>query len=196
MSALDKMRALAALRGFGAQLRQDRARRRRLHVRTAWLATLGVAIGTTIVAPPAPCLVWNASASSPRGAYWVTRGGVPNVGDHVIAWAPEPWRQLAARRHYLPANVPLVKRVAAVPGMQVCAAKLRILVDGHAVAVRRARDGRGRVMPWWNGCRTLRPSEYFLLIAGGSASFDGRYFGVTDAQSIIGTARLIWRVAP
>jgi type IV secretory pathway protease TraF len=47
-------------------------------------------------------------------------------------------------------------------------------------------------MPWWRGCRTLRDGEYLLLIPGVAASFDGRYFGTTQARDIVGTARLLW----
>src|SRR3546814_1519836 len=65
-------------------------------------------------------LVWNASASAPIGLYSVSPGVPADPGDMVIARVPQLWRDLAARRHYLPANVPLVKRVAAAAGDDVC----------------------------------------------------------------------------
>src|SRR3546814_11751034 len=65
-------------------------------------------------------------------------------GDMVIARVPIAFRMLAARRHYLPANVPLVKRVAATVGDEVCAVGARVTVNGRLAAKRQTRDGAGR----------------------------------------------------
>lgn len=150
------------------------------------LATLA-----TLIFPPAPRLVWNASDSAPRGLYRVFPGSPPGRGDMVIAWAPQAYRNLAAERHYLPSNVPLVKRVAALVGDRVCANGRSILVNGEAVATRLAVDGQGRPMPWWDGCRTLSPGEYLLLMDA-PASFDGRYFGISRSDQLVGKARPLW----
>lgn len=141
--------------------------------------------------PHRPRFVWNASASAPVGLYLVRSTAAPGHGDMVIAWTPEPARTFAARRHYLPANVPLVKRVAAAAGALVCAHGDRILIDGREAARRRRVDGRGRPMPVWLGCRRLGPGELFLLMDRPD-SFDGRYFGTTPASHLVGRARLIW----
>src|SRR3546814_13024738 len=69
----------------------------------------------------------------------------------VIARLAEPYRSLAAKRHYLPSNVPLVKRVAAVPGDRICARGDLIFVNGKPVTERLKIDARGRAMPWWRG---------------------------------------------
>lgn len=182
--------AVAPLRRRDAT--RSNARRRRL-VRNAIAITGFALLGTTIVASPAPRLVWNASASAPIGLYAVSPGTVPGRGDMVIAWLPSRYRGLAATRGYLPRNVPLVKRVAGVDGDRVCAIGDAIFVNGARVAVRRAADPRGRILPRWTGCVDLREGQLFLLIAGTPASFDGRYFGVTAAADVIGRARLIWR---
>jgi len=152
---------------------------------------LGLVIGSALL-PPAPRLVWNASASAPIGLYLVAPAADPKLGDMVIARLPERFRRLAAVRHYLPLGVPLVKRVAAQSGQRVCAAGPDILIDGKQVATRRAVDGRGRAMPAWRGCVRLHGGELFLLNPD-PASFDGRYFGVTERDDVIGTARLLWR---
>src|SRR3546814_1373013 len=89
---------------------------------------------------------------------------------------------LAARRHYLSANVPLVKRVAATVGDEVCAVGARVTVNGRLAVKRQTRDGAGRPMPWWSGCAELGLGEYFRWLADSPASFDGRYFGVRDAS--------------
>src|SRR3546814_17402554 len=90
-------------------------------------------------------------------------------------------------------SVPLVKRVAAASGDEVCAVGARVTVNGRLAAKRQTRDGAGRPMPWWSGCAELGPEEYFLLMTDSGASFDGRYFGITSAGDIVGRARLLWR---
>lgn len=163
-------------------------------LRSAWvaLALLSGALELTIVAPPRPLLVWNASASTPVGLYAVGSPSALKVGDYVIARQPEATRRLAAARHHLPANVPLVKRVAAVPSDQVCALERDIVINGLWVTERRVTDAAGRRMPWLSGCITLRHGAYFLLLADEPASFDGRYFGPIERDLIIGKAYLLW----
>jgi conjugative transfer signal peptidase TraF len=135
-------------------------------------------------------LVWNASASAPVGLYRL-HAGEPVRGEMAIAWIPGPSRSLAARRRYLPANVPLVKRVAAVAGDRVCAAGAAVSINGSRVALRQKSDRSGRPMPWWNGCHRLRAHEYFLLMDN-PLSFDGRYFGFTPGKDLLGRAELLW----
>jgi conjugative transfer signal peptidase TraF len=164
---------------------------RRVWRRTLAIGLLFGGLGITVASPPRPLLVWNASASAPIGLYAV--GGRTGIhrGDMVIAWVPDRWRRLAATRRYIPLNVPLVKRVAAVPGNVVCATNGHIFVDGSWAAWQRPYDGRGRPMPAWHGCTTLGDGA-FLLLMDAPDSFDGRYFGPTSAPDIIGKATLLW----
>lgn len=140
---------------------------------------------------PAPRLVWNASASAPIGLWSVAPNGQVAVGDHVLAWAPDPARRLAARRGYLPANVPMIKQVAALDGARVCAQDTSISVDGLVVATRRTADRQGRSLPWWIGCRRLSRGQ-MLLINRPIDSFDSRYFGPVEGKAIVGRARPLW----
>jgi conjugative transfer signal peptidase TraF len=138
-----------------------------------------------------PRLVWNASASAPIGFYWrVTRA--PSRGDLVLARAPLWARNLAAQRRYLPLNVPIVKRVAAVAGDVVCASGDALFIDGRLVAHRPTSDRMGRPLPQWEGCEILSAGEFFLLMAEAPDSFDGRYFGVTERRNIIGRLVPLW----
>lgn len=156
-------------------------------------ALLAAALGLTIAAPPAPRLVWNASSSAPVGLYWVRPRARFWRGAMVVARLPEPWRRFAAERRYLPANVPLVKRVAALAGDRVCAHDNVLSINGKAVATRLRTDGAGRAMPWWQGCETLGKGQVLLLTEGAPGSFDGRYFGPVGRDDVIGRARLLWR---
>lgn len=140
---------------------------------------------------PAPRFVWNVSASAPVGLYAVDRTRALAVGDMVAARLGEPHRTFAAERHYLPRNVPIVKRVAAVAGDQVCARGRIVSVNDAATAHRQARDARGRALPSWHGCAVLA-SDQLLLIGTNPASFDGRYFGLTVQSEVIGRVTKIW----
>lgn len=156
----------------------------------------GVAIVALIVPnlwrDRAPLLVWNATASAPVGLYVVRPDASIAVGDMVIARVPLGYRALAAARHYIPANVPLVKQVAAGRGDQICALGSILYRNGVWLADRRRRDGQRRPLPAWQGCVRLGAGQVFLLMATSPLSFDGRYFGVSDRRDIIGKAHLLW----
>lgn len=180
---------------WGEELRRNRRARR-----TSWLRMLAVAgaaaVTTAVVAtllwPPRPFLLWNASASSPIGLYYVGPPAGAAPGDMVIAWPPEAARELGAQRRYLPRNVPLVKRVAAAEGDRVCAIGEAVYVNGRLETLRRWSDPSGRPMPWWTECEELSGGDLFLLTPEVGEAFDGRYFGITRRQQIVGLARLIW----
>lgn len=185
-------RSSLALIAWGDALRAARLKRQRRQLRFAFGALAIAALGFTIAAPPTPRLVWNVSASAPRGLYVVSPGIPVAAGDMVVARTPDPWRSLAARRHYLPANVPLVKRVVAARGDRVCARGSEVSINGVPAVTRRVRDAKGRILPWWEGCARLGSGDAFLLMPNEGASFDGRYFGVTRARNILGKAHLLW----
>jgi len=149
------------------------------------------AVAVTVIAPPRPILIWNVSLSAPIGLYAVGRQERLAVGDMVAARLPRDWRRLAEVRRYVPANIPLIKRISAGPGDRVCAIGADVLVNGEPLAVRPRQDGAGRGMPQWAGCIDLQPGSYLLLMDD-AASFDGRYFGPTQARDIVGKVRLLW----
>ena len=157
------------------------------------------ALVLTLLFPPPPILIWNASASAPIGLYYVDswkrfdhQTADIEINDMVVAWPPNAARMLAADRHYLPSDVPLIKRVAAIDHDVVCGDGDRIAIDGGWIIARRKRDAKGRALPWWQGCHVLQAGELFLMMEEHSGSFDGRYFGVTSSKDVIGKATLIW----
>lgn len=191
MAELVRLPATACGEALRRIIKARRGRRRRLRIALA-TALAALPCAATVAVSPPPLLLWNASASTPRGLYRVFPGAEVRRGDRVIASLAEPYRTLAARRGYLPRGVPLVKQVAAIPGDRVCAAGATISIDGEVAAVRRALDARGRRLPAWNGCADLRAGEY-LLLGESPWSFDARYTGPTRAKEIIGRAVLLWR---
>lgn len=180
------------LRDWAVALRAGRDRRRILVRRGLFVAAACGAALATIVLPPAPRLVWNASASMPIGLYAVEPGARLATGDVAIARLPVGARDLAARRHYLPVGVPLVKMVTAVAGQRICWTGTRVTIDGRLAALRRRDDRAGRPLPWRRGCTTLLGDSVLLLATRSLDSFDGRYFGPTDAADEIGKGVPLW----
>ena len=104
-----------------------------------WMFGIGVGsavLVTTIAFPPRPFFVWNASASTPIGLYYIGSDVALNRGDLVAVWLPERMRQFAAQRHYLPRNIPALKRIVAINGDTVCAAGKHIYVNRKHTADR------------------------------------------------------------
>lgn len=137
-----------------------------------------------------PQFVWNASASAPIGLYRIeTR--LPEIGEYVLVKPEDALETLIVDRGYLPPEIPLLKRVAALAGDEICRENERVFVNNIHVADALLVDSAGRKMPVWSGCFSLRENEVFLLNAA-DKSLDGRYFGATNGSQIIGIATPVW----
>lgn len=158
-------------------------------IATAAAASLfGASFAAIAVFDPQPRLVWNASASAPLGLYRIEPQRDPAVGALVAVTPPAPLAGWLAERGYLGERVPLLKHVAARSGQRVCRIGAVVSVDARPVVVARLADGRGRPLPVWQGCRTLRDSELLMLNPDHADSMDGRYFGPLPASTVLGRA--------
>jgi type IV secretory pathway protease TraF len=136
-----------------------------------WALGLAVLAAGGAVRPP--LFLINESASLPRGLY-VRWAGPPALGAIVAARPPRAGLAYLASLG-APADLRILKRLAARPGDRVCARHGRVATPLRTV-VQRRRDLRGAPLPVWTQCRALGPGEAFLL--GDSAlSFDSRAFG-------------------
>jgi conjugative transfer signal peptidase TraF len=163
--------------------------KKRMVLSMTLLAALMVTLAGNVRSPYR--LVYNPSESAPRGWY---RVGLPrdlDIGTFALVSLPDSFLHLADERRYLPRTVLLLKRVAAVSGQQVCERNGVVEIDGSAVATAKTRDGVGRRLDAWRGCRTLADGELFLL-SQNTASFDSRYFGPIDHTRVIGRAVPVW----
>lgn len=149
------------------------------------IAVLTIGVTMTVDLPMA--LIWNASASAPIGLYAIRPTGTLAVPDLVVVTPPAALARFLDARGYLPTGVPMVKRIAALPGQQVCRHGDSITVDGTVVATAHARDRLGQPLPNWQGCRRIAAGDVFLLNRHPD-SLDGRYFGPLPAHSIVGQA--------
>ncbi|MFC3608483.1 S26 family signal peptidase [Stutzerimonas tarimensis] len=177
--------------------------RSRLRVRIvlAGSAAVGLAALTwAAFVQPLPRLTYNPSDSVPVGWYRVQpldyrAASLPRrleVGSIVLTRLPADAAALAAQRGYLPAHVPLLKRVGAVAPQHVCLVAGQVRIDGMPSAAALPADRLGRPLPSLQLCRRLEPGELFLLSVTNPASFDSRYYGPVSASAVIGVAHLVW----
>ena len=138
-----------------------------------------------------PRILWNASASLPIGLYALAPPEPLALDDLVAVALPPEQVEWVAERGYLGRSALLLKRIAALPGTEVCRIGNVVLIDGTAVSTALETDSHGRSMPVWQGCTVLEERQLFLLLAETPESLDGRYFGPTDAASIVARARPI-----
>lgn len=148
--------------------------------------------GALVFFHPAPRLIWNATASTPTGLYALRPVGRLRTRELVAVRPPEPVARFLADGGFLPMGVPLLKHVLALPGQMVCRMGDAVTVDHHQVGEAQDRDHLGRPLPRWNGCRTLRTGEVFLMNPAVRDSLDGRYFGPLPATSVIARAVPLW----
>jgi conjugative transfer signal peptidase TraF len=174
------------------------------YVMATYLAVL--AAGGLAFFHPAPRLIWNATASTPTGLYVLRPVGPLRSLELVALRPPEPIASYLADGGFLPKGVPLLKHVMAMPGQTVCRAGDAVTIDHVEVGAAQTRDHLGRPLPRWSGCRTLQPSEVFLMNPTVPDSLDGRYFGPLPIASIVaravplwtdevGDGRFVWRAA-
>lgn len=152
---------------------------------------LGLIAGLVLIAAasaPLPVrLIWNRTASVPTGLYVVSSPVAFTRGD-LVAYLPSPreaaWIEAGG---YTGKGWPLIKRIAALEGDEACRIDETVLVNGAVSALALKIDANGAELPVWDGCRRLGPGDIFLL-ADHTRSIDGRYFGVQEAQRILGMA--------
>lgn len=167
--------------------------RARSRLGIALASACGVAaLAVAAFAPPRLRVVYNASDSVPVGWYRIEQAGALRAGDIVLTRLPAAAAALADQRGYLPANVPLLKRIGAVPPQHVCMRGGSVRIDGAPVAVALRADRWQRPLPRWPQCQRLAEGELFLLGTAHPASFDSRYYGPVPAADVIGRARR-WR---
>lgn len=161
------------------------------------IALAGIALGlgfllAGVFLTPVPHLLYNPSESADPGWYRVCPGRVYSQDTQVAAHLPEHAATFAAARGYLPEGLPVIKRIGAIGGDEVCWSGQQVtLPDGRHLELL-TQDSVGRPLPAQSpGCVILAPGAVFLWSDRSNASFDSRYFGPVDANSIIGPVRFL-----
>lgn len=168
------------------------------------VASVGVALAATL--PTSRLFVWNVSASVPIGLYSLAPVGHLEITDLVAVTPAAPLADFLIERGYIARGVPLMKRVMALPGQEVCRVSDAVSVDNVPLGTALPMDREGRALPVWQGCQRVATGDIFLMNPDSRDSLDGRYFGPIAADSVIGKAtplytdeagdgRLVWRAA-
>jgi conjugative transfer signal peptidase TraF len=157
------------------------------------LTMLGaIALLFSTIGEASPRYIWNVSNSVPTGLYRLHPAGRLTVTELVAVQPPEPLATFLDLNGYLPIGVPMLKRVLALQGQTVCRDALTITVDSIEMGQARAREGRGRSLPFWQGCHALGEGEVFVMNWQSADSLDGRYFGPIPTSAVIGRAVPMW----
>ena len=139
---------LAAVRAWGKALRAQKLARCQSRRRCCFgFGALALILGLTILFPPRPRLIWNASASAPVGLYRVVPGAHLVRGDMVIAWAPYPARLLAAPRQFygrtsISAGIDLAMKALNQSGLEATRRVIDVCGDGTNNSGREITEAR------------------------------------------------------
>jgi conjugative transfer signal peptidase TraF len=136
--------------------------------------------------------LWNASGSVPVGLYRLRPASELAATELVVVGPPEPLATFLNERGYLPRGIPMLKRIAALPGQTVCRDRLSITVDEIEIGMARERDSRDRPLAVWQGCHLIEDGEVFLMNWQSTDSLDGRYFGVLPMNTVMARAEPLW----
>lgn len=173
-----------------ADRRGPRARRRlRL---LAWILVWSAA-AAGIAASVGAHLIWNRTASIPRGLYWVHWGPVRMLRREELVVFPVPLaiRRIVRERGYLPPGAMLLKPVAALPGDSVCTERGPFEINGRVLGWPADRDTMGRSLPRFVVCGRV-PVGAVYVAAKHPRSLDSRAFGPIGVETIQGKATPLW----
>lgn len=151
---------------------------------------VALAIIVLILSPVASRIVFNRTASQPRGLYWLSREA-PHRGAFVVLDAPPAVAGLIAERHYLPASFRLLKQVVAVAGDHVCTAGGTYVVNGVPNARVATVDCSGRPLPAPYSFCGVVPTGAVWVAGRGATSLDSRFFGPVSLDKLT-TAVPLW----
>lgn len=163
-------------------------------MRIAPLVMAGVslsAIAFSVISPVPERLIWNRTGSIPEGFYWLSDAPVTR-GGWVVVSARSAEARWAEIHGFVGENWPLLKRIAGVPGDQICREGMIVSINGLHAGEALIEAGNGVLLPSWEGCGRVADDEIFLMNPH-SKSLDGRYFGVTSVRDIEGSAILLLR---
>jgi conjugative transfer signal peptidase TraF len=140
----------------------------------------------------------NITPSEPVGIYELVPGGITRGG---LVLLKQPQDSAASILHrYIPTNLPLIKRVAAIHGDVVRVSTHGVYVNGvrWPRSVPLDHDGEGRTLrPYPFGDYRVAAGEVWVM-SNHPRGLDSRYFGPVAAASVISRLEplLTWTSAP
>ena len=162
------------------------------HKRVLSITGAGVGLALFGIAfDPSARLIWNRTASTPIGLYWLSDAPFAH-GRWVVVSASSRQALWAQAHGFVGAEWPLLKQVAGGPRDKICRDGTAMLINGSEVGAAHMNDLLGRKLPVWSGCLVLQDGQYFLM-NDHPDSLDGRYFGPTNEADLEGVATLLFK---
>lgn len=160
---------------------------------TALAIAISAAAAVAAVAafPPGATVIWNRTESAPKGIYLITKSEV-KTGDWAALSGESETAKWIAENGYLGKDWPIIKRVAASEGDEICRTEEKVFINETLTAIAHDADSAGGKLPRWEECITLQADQVFL-INNHPRSLDGRYFGAENRKELLGRARLLFR---
>ncbi|WP_428408677.1 S26 family signal peptidase [Hyphococcus sp.] len=161
---------------------------------TALAIAISAAAAVAAVAafPPGATVIWNRTESAPKGIYLITKSEI-KTGDWAALSGESETAKWIAENGYLRTDWPIIKRVAASEGDEICRTEEEVFINKTLTAIALDADSAREKLPRWKGCITLQADQVFLL-NNHPRSLDGRYFGAENRKDLLGRARLLFRV--
>jgi type IV secretory pathway protease TraF len=169
------------------------SKRQRLVLGVGTLAACGMLAAS--MASPAPLFLYPITQSLPAGLY-VRTGEVPTVATIAVFPVPEVAKRYKTEiGETVHEDFLFMKPIVAGPGDHVCLhIPNGLYLNGARIAQVVMKDGAGRSLPIWRGCRRLEPGELFTLSTHAGTSFDSRHYGPINISTVIGAYRPIGRL--
>ncbi len=159
-------------------------------IRYIFLGGIGIVLTILSFLSWPTCLIWNRTPSIDVGFYWIEKR-YPKLDEIAILSASSKEAKWTQFHGFSGKHWPLLKRISGENGDIICRKNTNVFVNDKLVSKAFHETTNGLKLPAWNGCQQLKPHEVFLLNAHPN-SLDGRYFGTTFKDQIIGTAIPIW----
>ena len=158
-----------------------RRHEKRLHFQYAGLLILGLLGLGAALSATRPLLIVNPSPSLPTGLYMRALTARPlALGDMVVLETPDVLKPSLPPGYE---DKPLLKQVAALPGMQACWMPEAMVVERGGEPVWYAYHPALTTLRQPEGCRQLGPDD--LLVTGSHArSYDSRYVGMISQRLV------------
>jgi conjugative transfer signal peptidase TraF len=135
----------------------------------------------------------NITESEPLGLYRMKKlERPPRRGEMVFLTVPETYHQYVYGRKWLPAGIPLLKHVGAVPGDFFCSQDSSFAINGTVTGPVYRTDETGLPLPHLEGCQQIIEGQFLPVAVHIKRSFDGRYMGPVPVTRILGLASPIW----
>ena len=132
--------------------------------------------------------IYQVTHSMPEGVYMTYYPFSIKRNDNVVFVPNAKTEHFIVSRGWLPANVPLLKKVVGVPGDYLCIKDETVYINQVKVATIYQKDRQGNPLPIFNYCGKINQNKYFMQGVANPYSFDSRYYGLVSKKQIISKA--------